>query len=160
VFGPDTPAGQHPLLARVQRLHGHARRRHQCDFNELERDLEALDGELRAVLAHCQPCGDRPAAVTVTATLEGQPMSSFAPGATITFTAVSDNAEQQPVADTYTWATTAGTIVSGADSTTITISDAPLGDVTVTATDPAGLAGSVTVTVADQTPASVTVTAA
>lgn len=87
-------------------------------------------------------------------------MASFAPGATITFTAASANAKSQPVADSYTWATTAGSIVPGADSTTVTISDAPLGDVTVTATDPNGLAGSVTVTVADQTPASVTVTAA
>ena len=85
---------------------------------------------------------------------------SFAPGAVITFTAVSANAEHVAVADTYTWTATAGTIVPGADSTTVTISDAPLGDVTVTATDPAGLAGSVTVTVADPTPASVTVTAA
>jgi hypothetical protein len=100
-----------------------------------------------------------PTHVHVTASLEGAPMSSFAPGQTITFTAVSDNAEGLAVADAYTWATTAGTVVDGADSTSITISDAPLGDLTVTATDPAGISGTVTVTIADTTPASVTVTA-
>lgn len=83
---------------------------------------------------------------------------SFAPGATITFTAVSDNAEGMAVADTYTWTSDAGTIVPGPDSSTITISDAPLGDVTATATDPLGLTASATATVADDTPASVTVT--
>lgn len=82
----------------------------------------------------------------------------FAPGATITFTAVSDNAEGMAVADTYTWTATAGTIVAGADSSTVTISDAPLGDVTATAMDPLGLAASGTATVADLTPATVTVT--
>ena len=84
---------------------------------------------------------------------------AFAPGATITFTATSQNRENVDVPDTYEWTTTAGTIVPGPDSTTVTVSDAPLGDLTVTATDPLGIAGSVTVTVADQTPAVVTVTA-
>jgi hypothetical protein len=152
---------EHPVLAHFPRLHGLVRRRHQCDFPELERALEQFERELREALRHChgQP-QPRAAIITITATQEGNPMSSFAPGATITFTAASDNAEGQPVTDTYTWSTTAGTIVPGADTTTVTISDAPVGDVTVTATDPAGLQGAVTVTVADQTPTTVTVTAA
>jgi len=125
----------HPVLAHFPRLHGLVRRRHQCDFPELERALEQFEAELREALRHChgQP-QPRAAIITITATQEGNPMSSFAPGATITFTAASDNA--------------------------VTISDAPVGDVTVTATDPAGLQGAVTVTVADQTPTTVTVTAA
>lgn len=149
----------HPVLCHFDVIRGHIGRRHQCDFPELVRAVENLEAEVRQLLERC-PGQTTPATITVTPTdQEGNIVSSFAPGAIITFTAVSDNAEQQPVADTYTWATTAGTIVSGADSTTVTISDAPLGDVTVTATDPAGLSGSVTVTVADQTPATVTVTA-
>jgi UDP-N-acetylglucosamine enolpyruvyl transferase len=94
----------------------------------------------------------------VTVTTEGNLMS-YAPGQTITFTAVSNNAEGFPVADQYTWTVSAGTPIAGPDSSSITVSDAPLGDVTATATDLLGLAGSVTVSVVDQTPATVTVTA-
>jgi hypothetical protein len=107
------------------------------------------------------------APITFTASLEGQTMSSFAPGAPITFTAATDNAEGvalttdtsgQPF--TYTWTTSAGTIVTGADTSVITISDAPLGDVAATATNNVGLVSlPCDATVADQTPATVTVTA-
>lgn len=140
----------------------HHRRRMSCwHHDRLDQILDDLAVMQTEILELQQELADRPARITITPTdQEGTTMTSFAPGQTITFTAVSDNAEGQPVTDTYTWTTTAGTIVPGTDDTTITISDAPLGDLTVTATDPAGLAGSVTVTVADQTPATVTVTAA
>jgi hypothetical protein len=125
------------------------------DIHRMEAEILQLQQELAAQHA------TTPAVITITPTdQEGNIVTTYAPGQTATFTAVSDNAENQPVADTYTWSTTAGTIVPGADTTTVTISDAPLGDLTVTATDPAGLSGTVTVTIADQTPASVTVTAA
>ncbi len=149
----------HPVQIRVSILRGCLRRRHHADFDEIEQHLDHLDREVAQLLALARANDRAPARITLTATTEGTPMTTFAPGQTITFAAVSDNAEGAPVGDTYTWATTAGTIVAGADTTTVTISDAPLGDVTVTATDPAGLSGSVTVTVADQTPATVTVTA-
>ena len=129
---------------------------HHDRLDEALRDIALMQREIEQLQ---QELAGRPASVHVTASQEGNTMSSFAPGAPITFTAVTDNAEGAPVADTYTWTTTAGTIVPGPDSTTITISDAPLGDVTATATDPSGLSGSATATVADQTPASVTVTA-
>lgn len=122
-------------------------------INDLEQMLIEVHDLVRSELAE-------PKHVTVTASQEGNTMTSFAPGATITLTAVSDNAENVPVADTYTWTTIAGTISAGPDSTTATLVNAPLGDVTVTATDPAGLVGTLTVTVADQTPATITVTAA
>ena len=141
----------------------HHRERMSCwrhheldDLGTVVLDLEQMLWEVHDLI---QSELAQPKCVHVTASQEGNPMSSFAPGATITFTAVTDNAEGAPVTDTYTWSTTAGTIVDGPDNTTVTISDAPLGDLTVTATDTAGLSGSATVTVADQTPASVTVTA-
>lgn len=129
---------------------------HRDRLEEVLADIAVMQQEIEQ-LQHEQ--AGQPASVTVTATLEGQTMSSFAPGATITFTAASTNKEDITVTDTYTWTTTAGTIVPGTDDTTVTISDAPLGDFTVTATDPASLTGSTTVTVADQTPTTVTVTA-
>lgn len=126
--------------------------------------LAELQAEVQQLLDAQQ---DKPSKVTVTTSNQGEPVSSFAPGAPITFTAATDNAEGQPLATdangqpfTYTWTASAGTIVPGPDTTTITISDAPLGDVTATATGTLGLPpGSVTATVADQTPASVSVTA-
>ncbi len=133
----------HPVQIRVSILRGCLRRRHHADFDEIEQHLDHLDREVAQLLALARANDRAPARITLTATTEGTPMTTFAPGQTITFAAVSDNAEGAPVGDT----------------TTVTISDAPLGDVTVTATDPAGLSGSVTVTVADQTPATVTVTA-
>lgn len=138
---------------------------HHDDLGQILEDVEQIKHEVWELI---QLQLHIPANVTVTATdQEGNTMSTFAPGATITFTAATVNAEGTPLATdadgnpfTYTWATTAGTIAPGADTSVITISDAPLGDLTVTATDPAGLAGTVTVTVADQTPVAVTVTAA
>lgn len=130
---------------------------HHDRIDEALDDIRRMEAEILELL---EQRSTTPTHVTVTATdQEGNTMSTFAPGQTITFTAASANAEGVAVTDTYTWATTAGTIVDGTDSTIVTISDAPLGDLTVTATDPAGLAGSVTVTVADDTPTTVTVTA-
>jgi hypothetical protein len=117
--------------------------------HELEREVAELEAWKRRY---------EPTHITIHTHTEGTSMS-FAPGAPITFTATSQNAESVDVPDTYEWTTTAGTIVPGPDSTTVTISDAPLGDLTVTATDPLGISGQTTVTVADQTPFAVTVTA-
>lgn len=152
------------------------KKRVHSDWAAVEAELHHLEAEFRHILdaewhctCHCgtPPTDTRPVSVTVTASQRGTSMTDFAPGATITFSAATDNAEGVALATdatgqpfTYTWTASAGTIVAGADTTTITISDAPLGEVTVTATDNAGFAGSVTVTVADQTPTSVTVTAA
>jgi hypothetical protein len=145
------------LIERIAVIRGHARR-HSCCSQEVERHLDELQAEVDQLLALARANDRAPARIHVTVTTEGNTMTTFAPGAPITFTAGSDNAENQPVADTYTWTSTAGTIVPGPDSTTITISDAPLGDVTATATDPLGIAGSATATVADQTPTVVNVT--
>lgn len=146
--------------ARVRHIRHLCHHRLHADFAEIERHLDLLQREVEQLTELARANDRAPAHVTVRSTdTKGTPMSTFAPGATITFTAVSDNAEGAPVADSYTWTTTAGTIVDGADTTTITISDAPVGDVTVTATDALGISGSVTVTVADSTPVSVTVTA-
>jgi len=139
----------------------HHRSRMACWHHE--RPEEALEDIRRMeaeILELLEQRSTTPTRITITPTdQEDNIVTTYAPGQTATFTAVSDNAEGQTVADTYSWTTTAGTIVAGADTTSITISDAPLGDLTVTATDPAGLSGSVTVTIADQTPATVTVTA-
>lgn len=116
--------------------------------------LAELQAEVEQLLADQQA---RITTVTVTATT-GESIVSKNLGDTITFTAASTDKDGNPVADTYTWTATAGTIVPGADSTTITISDAPVGDVTATATDPSGISGSATETVVDA-PATVTVTA-
>lgn len=139
----------------------HHRERMACWHHERPHDaLEDIRRMEAEILELLEQRSTTPTRITITPTdQEGNIVTTFAPGQTATFTAVSDNAEGAPVADTYTWSTTAGTIVPGADDTSITISDAPLGDLTVTATDPAGLTGTVTVTIADQTPASITVTA-
>lgn len=130
----------------------------QCHGNThmLERHVRELEREVADLEAWKRRY--EPTHITIHTHTEGTTMS-FAPGATITFTATSQNAESVDVPDTYEWTTTAGTIVPGPDSSTITISDAPLGDVTVTATDPLGLSGNITATVADPTPVTVTVTA-
>lgn len=141
---------------------------HHDDLSQIRHDLATMQHEIDQLEAELAAQHDTtPTAVTITATnQEGTPMTTYAPGATITFTAATVNAEQQPLATdtngqpfTYTWTASAGTIVPGPDTTTITISDAPLGDVTATATDNAGFSGQTTATVADQTPAGVTVTA-
>lgn len=136
---------------------------HPDRLDEALRDIAAMQQEIQQ-LQH--ELAGHPASVHITASQEGHTMSDFAPGTTITFTAATLNAEGVPLTTdtngqpfTYTWTTTAGTIAPGPDTTTITISDAPLGDVTATATDNAGFTGQTTATVADQTPATVTVTA-
>lgn len=149
----------HAAQQRISTLRELLKHRHHADFDEIQRHLDRLDHDVDQLLALARANDRAPAHITVTTTdQEGTTMTTFAPGATITFTAGSENAENQAVADSYTWTTTAGTIVPGPDSTTITISDAPIGDVTATATDPLGISGSATATVADQTPATVNVT--
>lgn len=129
---------------------------HERPHDALE-DIRRMEAEILELL---EQRSTTPSRVTITPTdQEGNIVTTYAPGATATFTATSTNAEGAPVADTYTWTATTGTIVPGADDTTITISDAPVGDLTVTATNPAALSNSVTVTIADSTPASITVTA-
>lgn len=137
---------------------------HRDRLDEVLEDLATMQAEIQQLQ---QQIAGRPASVHITASQEGNPMASFAPGKPITFTATTDNAEGVALATdetgqpfTYTWTTTAGTLVAGADSTTVTISDAPLGDVTVTATNNLGFVSLPCVaTVADQTPTQVTVTA-
>lgn len=173
--GNATPHGSETPMShqhRFREIHIEIQQHWRCgsDTRELERLIRTLQAEttteqheitgLQALIAELLRRTPDLTPAHVHVTVKGNPMS-FAPGATITFTAASANNTGLTVPDTYTWTTTAGTIVPGADTTVITISDAPLGDVTATATDPLGLAGSGTATVAevvDETPASVTVT--
>jgi len=86
-------------------------------------------------------------------------MGTYAPGAPIDLTADVKNAEQQDITDQVSWSTTAGTVTPDATNPLkAVLTDAPLGDTTVTATTSNGIAATDTVTVADQTPASITVT--
>lgn len=86
-------------------------------------------------------------------------MSSFPQGSPVTITAVVENAEGVVVPDVLTWTTTAGTLTTDATGLVSTVVDAPIGDVTVTASDSIGVTGSVVFTVVDATPASITLTA-
>jgi len=128
------------------------------DFQELERLLVEFERELEAALHHCHHHGHDPRPASVHVTHQGDTMGTYAPGTPIDFAAAADNAEQQPVTTQFSWATTAGTITPAADTLTAVLTDAPLGETTVTATAANGVAGSDTVTVADQTVATVTVT--
>ena len=146
----------HPLFTADWWTH-HRERQQQCwrhdNLAEVLTDLAEIEQQVQELLAAQQA---RITTVTVTAT-QGDIVSKNL-GDTITFTAASTDAAGNPVTDTYEWTTTAGTIAPGPDSTTITISDAPVGDVTATATDPSGVSGSATETVTDAV-ATVTVTA-
>lgn len=74
--------------------------------------------------------------------------------------AVGLNAAGVPVPGvTFDYATTAGTLVANADGTEV-LTNAPIGDVTVTATAPNGVSGQATGTVVDSVVTSVQVTLA
>jgi len=145
------------LIADIRLLAG---ARHQCDFAELERAIITLEHELHAVLQHCHHRPDtRPASIPVTASHEGAPMATYTPGTPVDFTADVKNAELQDITDQVTWSTTAGTLTPDADNPLVAhLTDAPLGDVTVTATTSNGIPASDTATFADQTPASISLT--
>lgn len=132
------------------------------DFQELERLLAEFERELEAALHHCHHHGgnsNTPASITITATQGGTTMGTYAPGAPIALTADVKNAEQQDITDAVTWSATAGTISADpSNPLKATLTGAPLGDTTVTATTSNGIPATDTVTVADQTPASITVT--
>lgn len=132
-----------------------------ADFDEIGRALASFERDLIAALYHCHHHGDSttPASITLTATPQGDTMGTYAPGATIALTADVKNAEQQDITDAVVWSTSAGTIAADpANPLKATLTGAPLGDTTVTATTSNGISATDTVTVADQTPASITVT--
>lgn len=163
--GAVVEAAPHPVLTHFAGLRDLLQLVHADRARErIERALAEFERDLIAALKHCHHHhghgGDtRPASITLTATSQGATMGTYAPGATIDLTADVKNAEQQDITDAVTWNTTAGTITpDAANPLKATLTGAPLGDTTVTATTSNGIAAEDTVTVADQTPASITVT--
>lgn len=77
-----------------------------------------------------------------------------------TITAVVDNAEGAPVADTLSWTASSGTLTVAADTLSATLDNAAVGTVTVSVTDSAGLTASVEFDVVDAAPASIALTVA
>jgi len=142
---------------RIHRIRDHALcHRHR----ELEAELRELEVELLVLerdLAYCRAF--LPAHVTVTPEESSVP-NTYPLGSSPKFTAAVANAEGAPLPGTpVSWTATAGTISADpANPGVATLANAPLGDVTVTATTENGIAGSDTVTLVDNTPASVTVT--
>jgi len=130
----------------------HRRRLHHWRHDNLLQVLEDIRDLEAQILAALQG----PVTVTVH---HGGTMGTYAPGTPIKFTAQAENAEAQPVTTTFSWTASAGTITAD-DPTgaTATLVNAPIGDVTVTATADNGVQGSDTATVADQTVVTVTVT--
>lgn len=127
---------------------------------ELQRHLERLARHLPDRCCQHQ-CGNEPAHITLTASTspEGTPMASYALGAPVYLTAAVANAEQTPITDAVTWSASAGTVTADpANPLWATLADAPLGDVTVTATTSNGLTATDTVTIVDNTPATVSLT--
>lgn len=113
-------------------------------------------------LAHY--CGhhhhDTVATVIVSFSVNGVPMSdpTQLPEGDIQVQAVGLNAAGVPVPGiTFDYATTTGTLVANPDGTEV-LTNAPVGDVTVTATAPNGISGQATGTVVDSVVASVQVT--
>lgn len=156
---------EHPLFDRIRTIRGHVHRRHQCDFAEVQREIDTLEAEVQVLLrrpCHCGQTGGAPATVTVTLhTEENSSMSdtTFKPGQIIYAQAVVDNAEGTALTDSGTWSTTAGTIapLDGSPGWA-SIVGAPDGDMTVTYTASNGVSGEADGTVSDDVPASVTVT--
>ncbi len=72
-----------------------------------------------------------------------------------TFADTSTNAEGNPVPDTYAWTSTADPSVATVNADGTATFTGVLGTFTVTATDPAGLAGSDSVEVVDTVPVAV-----
>lgn len=131
----------------------------EADAEALRR-LERLEHKIAGRCCD-HPCAATPASITLTASdiPGGPPMSSYPAGATVYLTAAVTNAESVPVPDAVTWSASAGTIT--ADSTNpewANLVNAPLGDVTVTATTSNGIQATDTVTIVDSTPAAITVT--
>lgn len=109
----------------------------------------------------CEHQCNRPAHITLTASASpgGTPMSSYALGAPVYLTAAVTNAEQTPITDTVSWSASAGTVTADPSNPLwATLVNAPLGDVTVTATTSNGIAAQDTVTIVDNTPAAITLT--
>lgn len=123
---------------------------------ELDRTFQRLEHHLAG---HCRH--NRPAHITLTASPSpgGPPMSSYAQGAPVYLTAAVTNAEQAPISDAVSWSASAGTVTADpANPLWATLVNAPLGDVTVTATTSNGIQASDTVTIVDNTPAAITLT--
>lgn len=143
---------------RLDRIRDHARcHRHReldIELRELAEELRAIERDLSYVRAQI------PAHVTVT-NLEASVSNTYPLGSTPKFAAAVANAENVPLPGTpVTWSSSAGTLVSdpGGDPDVRVLTNAPIGDVTVTATTENGVAGEDTVTIVDNTPATVTVT--
>ena len=102
---------------------------------------------------------DAVATVRVTFSVNGVPMSDTTlPQGNIEIQAVGLNAAGTVIPGVvFTYTTTAGTLVASPDGTEL-LTNAPAGDITVTATAPNGVSGSATATVVDPVVASVQVT--
>lgn len=139
----------HPLLRRIATIRGHVHHRHQCDYGELQREIDVLEAEVQALLrrpCHCgRPChaGSVPATITVTASQEGHTMSSYTAGTAVDLVADVKDDREVEVADAVTWSTDQGTITSDpADPTNplrAQLVNAPVGTATVTATTSNGI---------------------
>jgi hypothetical protein len=131
---------------------------HDAD-TEILRRLARLEEDIERRC--CDHECDAPAHITLTASTspEGTPMASYTLGVPVYFTAAVENAEQVPVADALSWSATAGTVSADpANPLWATLVNAPLGDVTVTATTSNGLTATDTVTIVDNVPATVSLT--
>jgi hypothetical protein len=145
------------LTDRLSRVRDHA---HCHRYRELDIELRALEAELLVIerdLDYCRVFV--PAHVTVTPE-ENSVSNTYPLGSSPKFTAAVANAENLALPGTpVSWTATAGTISADPNNPGVaTLANAPLGDVTVTATTENGVSGSDTVTIIDNTPASVTVT--
>jgi hypothetical protein len=133
---------------------------HHDTDTEILRRLERLEHDLHRRCCEHQ-CGSEPAHITLTASTypEGPNMSSYPAGSPVYLTAAVTNAEGVAVTDTVTWSASAGTVSADpANALWATLVNAPLGDVTVTATTSNGLTATDTVTIVDGTPAAITLT--
>jgi hypothetical protein len=157
-------AGELPARRRFDRIREHLRHRHQCDFAELQREIDELEREVHCLAAQChQPPDSHPTAGTITATTkDGTVTDTYAPGQTIYLTAGNfTNAENAPVTGTVTgqWSSDQGTITpnpNNADEATLV--NVPLGDFNVTFTADSGLVLTYQGTVADDVAVSGTIT--
>ncbi|HZP14624.1 MAG TPA: hypothetical protein VFA96_02290 [Nocardioides sp.] len=139
---------------RISHIRDHAKcHRHRdldIELRELEAELLQLEAIVRAFV---------PAHVTVT-TLEDSVSNTYPLGSSPRLAAAVANAEGVPLPGTpVSWTASAGTLVTDPSNPDVRLlTNAPLGDVTVTATTDNGVSGSDTITIVDNTPASVTVT--
>ncbi len=106
-------------------------------------------------------CAAEPANIHLTAshTPGGPPVSSYPTGAPVYLTAKVTNAEDVALADPVSWSASAGTLTADPSNPLwATLTDAPLGEVTVTVVASNGIEATDTVTVVDNTPAAITLT--